>query len=57
MEAAFSRLLQIRTVKTVVVAFSALGFGLFTAPVLENLFLEDEFGLDAFERGLSGTAG
>ena len=57
MEAAFSRLLQIKTVKTVVVAFSALGFGLFTAPVLENLFLEDKFGLDAFERGLSGTAG
>ena len=41
----------------VVVAFSALGFGLFTAPVLENLFLEDDFGLDAFERGVSGTAG
>tara|TARA_Y100001936_G_C16077217_1_gene674879 strand:+ start:478 stop:2715 length:2238 start_codon:yes stop_codon:yes gene_type:complete len=57
MEAAFARLLQIKTVKTVVVAFSALGFGLFTAPVLENLFLEDEFGLDAFERGISGTAG
>ncbi|MEE2768857.1 MAG: ATP-binding protein [Actinomycetota bacterium] len=57
MEAAFSRLMQIRTVKQVVVAFSALGFGLFTAPVLENLFLEDEFGLDALERGIAGTAG
>ena len=56
-EAAFSRLMQIRTVKMVVVAFSAMGFGLFTAPVLENLFLEDDFGLDAFERGVSGTAG
>ena len=56
-EAAFSRLMQIRTVRMVVVAFSALGFGLFTAPVLENLFLEDDFGLDAFERGVSGTAG
>ena len=56
MDAAFSRLMQIRTMKTVVVGFSALGFGLFTAPVLENLWLEDEFGLESFERGAWATA-
>ena len=48
--------MQIRTVRTVVVGFSALGFGLFTAPVLENLFLEDRFNLDALDRGITGTA-
>ena len=56
LDAAFSRLMQIRTVRTVVVGFSALGFGLFTAPVLENLFLEDRFNLDALDRGITGTA-
>ncbi len=55
-EAAFARLWKIRTMKTVVVAFAAMGFALFTAPVLRNLFLEDHFGLDAFERGLVETA-
>jgi ABC-type branched-subunit amino acid transport system ATPase component len=55
MDAAFSRLMQIRTMKTVVVGFSALGFGLFTAPVLENLWLEDKFGLESFERGAWAT--
>ncbi len=51
-EAAFARLLRIRTVRTVIVAFSALGFSLFTIPVLANLYLEDEFGLGSFERGV-----
>ena len=56
MDAAFSRLMQIKTIKTVVIGFSALGFGLFTAPVLENLWLEDRFGLESLERGAWGTA-
>jgi ABC-type branched-subunit amino acid transport system ATPase component/predicted MFS family arabinose efflux permease len=56
-EAAFARLGKIRTLKTVVLAFAAMGFGLFTTPVLGNLFLEQEYGLDAFDRGLVGTAG
>lgn len=56
-EAAFIRLGRIRTLKTVVLAFAAMGFGLFTAPVLGNLFLEERFGLDAFERGVVGTVG
>ncbi|MDE0832989.1 MAG: MFS transporter [Acidimicrobiales bacterium] len=55
MDAAFSRLMRIKTVKSVVVGFSALGFGLFTAPVLENLWLEDKFGLESFERGAWAT--
>ena len=56
MDAAFSRLMRIKTVKSVVLGFSALGFGLFTAPVLENLWLEDKFGLESFERGAWATA-
>ena len=55
MDAAFSRLMRIKTVKSVVVGFSALGFGLFTAPVLENLWLEGRFGLESFERGAWAT--
>ena len=57
MEAAFARLWQIRTLKGVIVGFSAMGFGIFTAPFLENFFLRDEFGLDALDRGFAGTAG
>jgi ABC-type branched-subunit amino acid transport system ATPase component/predicted MFS family arabinose efflux permease len=56
-EAAFARLKQIRTLKTVLVAFSAMGFGLFTGPVLANLYVEDRFGLDTLERGLLGSLG
>ena len=50
-EAAFARLLSVRTLRTVLVAFAALGFGLFTRPVLASLFLEREYGLGAFGRG------
>ena len=57
MEAAFARLLQIRTLKNVIMAFAALGFGLFTVPILGNLFMEDEYGLGSFGRGAVGTAG
>ena len=55
-EAAFARLWRIKTMKTVVVAFSAMGFALFTGPVLRNLYLEDHFGLGAFGRGAVETA-
>jgi ABC-type branched-subunit amino acid transport system ATPase component/predicted MFS family arabinose efflux permease len=57
LEAAFARVLRIRTIKMCLIAFSAMGFGLFTAPVLGNLFLQQEYGLDAFKRGLIGTIG
>jgi ABC-type branched-subunit amino acid transport system ATPase component/predicted MFS family arabinose efflux permease len=55
-EAAFARLKQIRTYHTMLMAFAALGFGLFTAPVLQNLYVEEHFGLEAFGRGVVGTA-
>ena len=54
-EAAFARLLQIRTLKAVITAFAAIGFGLFTVPILGNLFMEDEYGLGSFGRGAVGT--
>jgi ABC-type branched-subunit amino acid transport system ATPase component len=57
MEAAFERIMRIRTIKTVLIAFSAIGFGLFTVPVLGNLYLKQRFGLDAFERGLIYSIG
>jgi ABC-type branched-subunit amino acid transport system ATPase component/predicted MFS family arabinose efflux permease len=57
LEAAFERITRIRTIKTCLVAFSALGFSLFTGPVLGNLFLQQHFHLDAFRRGLIGTVG
>jgi ABC-type branched-subunit amino acid transport system ATPase component len=49
--------MQIRTVKTVVVGFSALGFGLFTVPVLESLYLEERWNLDPLDRGVTITVG
>jgi ABC-type branched-subunit amino acid transport system ATPase component/predicted MFS family arabinose efflux permease len=55
MEAAFARLLQIRTIRMTVIAFSAMGFGLFTMPVLSNLFLEEQYGLDSAGRGAVAT--
>jgi ABC-type branched-subunit amino acid transport system ATPase component/predicted MFS family arabinose efflux permease len=55
LEAAWSRLLKVRTLRMVLVGFTAMGFALFTAPVLGNLFLKDQYGLDAFRRGLIGT--
>ena len=56
MEAAFARLHRIKTYHGMVLAFAALGFGLFTGPVLQNLYLEDHFGLESFGRGVVGTA-
>ena len=51
-EAAFARLLRIRTVKSVLVGFCALGFLIFTLSVQSNIYLEDEFGLGTFGRGV-----
>jgi ABC-type branched-subunit amino acid transport system ATPase component/predicted MFS family arabinose efflux permease len=55
-EAAFARLRRIRTYHTMLLGFAAMGFGLFTGPVLQNLYLQDHFGLEAFGRGVVGTA-
>lgn len=57
MESVFARLKQIRTLRSAMLAFAALGFGLFTGPVLLNLYVEERFGLDALERGLLGSVG
>ena len=57
LDAAFARLFRIRTVKTTIIAFSAIGFGLFTGPVLGNLFLDQHYHLGTFKRGLVGTIG
>ena len=57
MEAAFARLRGIRTLRTAVLGFAAIGFGLFTAPVLVNLFLEDRYDLDAGGRGAVASVG
>ncbi|MBI5087627.1 MAG: MFS transporter, partial [Actinobacteria bacterium] len=57
MEAAFARLMRIRTLRTVVIGFAALGFSLFSVPVLGSLYMEDEFGLNAFERGVVTSIG
>jgi ABC-type branched-subunit amino acid transport system ATPase component/predicted MFS family arabinose efflux permease len=56
-EAGFARLLQIKTLKGVIVGFAALGFGLFSGPVLSNLYVEEEFGLSALDRGLLASIG
>src|SRR4029079_6135286 len=57
MEAAFARLWQIHTLKSVVVAFAAMGFGLFTTAVLANLFMEEEYGTKTFARGVLRSIG
>ena len=53
MEAAFARIKRIRTIRTVLVAFCALGFGLFSQPALESLYLDDNLHVnDVLDRGL-----
>lgn len=54
-EAAFARLWRIRTLRGMIVAFSAMGFFLFTGQSIFFLQLEDRYGLSAGERGIAGT--
>ncbi len=56
-DAAFGRLRRIRTIRTVTVGLAALGFTIFTIPVLASLHAEDELGATAFERGLVASIG
>ena len=51
-EMAFGRLKQIRTLRTLAIALSAIGFQLFPMVGLTNYFLRDTYHLDAFGRGL-----
>ena len=56
MATAFARLRKIQTFYVLLVGVGALGFALFSIPLFLNLFLEDEYGLDAFDRGLVDAA-
>jgi ABC-type branched-subunit amino acid transport system ATPase component/predicted MFS family arabinose efflux permease len=56
-EAAFARLMRIRTLKAAIIGFCALGFSLFTGSVLANLWTAERFHAGAFERGVLGTIG
>ena len=56
-EAAFARIRRIRTLMSAIIGFAALGFALFTGPVLSNLFLQQHYHLDTFYRGLVATIG
>ena len=57
MEMAFARLLQIKTLRSMVFALAALGFQLYPMVSLASFFLRDEYDLDAFDRGLVVSAG
>jgi len=53
MEAAFARLKRIATIRTVIVAFCALGFGLFSLQTLSSLYLDKNLHVtNVFDRGL-----
>lgn len=49
---AFERLRSIRSFHFFLLGMASLGLALFSLPLFLNLFLEDELGLDAWERGL-----
>jgi ABC-type branched-subunit amino acid transport system ATPase component/MFS family permease len=51
-ESAFARLMRIRTVRSMVIAFSAIGFIIFSLGVQSSLFLENEYGLGTLGRGV-----
>jgi ABC-type branched-subunit amino acid transport system ATPase component/predicted MFS family arabinose efflux permease len=57
LEMAFARLQQIKTLRGMVLALAAVGFQLFPMVSLTSFFLEEEYGLDAFDRGLVVSAG
>ncbi len=52
MGATWQRLSAIRTYRTALAAFAALGFMVTSVPVFTNLYLEERFELDAFERAV-----
>jgi ABC-type branched-subunit amino acid transport system ATPase component/sugar phosphate permease len=52
---AFERLKSIRSFHFFLTGMAALGFALFSIPLFLNLYLEDELGLSAWERGLFGS--
>jgi ABC-type branched-subunit amino acid transport system ATPase component/predicted MFS family arabinose efflux permease len=53
MEAAFARMKKIRTLRTVLVAFCALGFGIFSQGSMASLYLEETLKVDSpLHRGI-----
>lgn len=52
-EAAFARIWRIDTIRYMTIALAAMGFALFPAQAIQSFFLEEEFGLDALERGFA----
>jgi ABC-type branched-subunit amino acid transport system ATPase component len=52
---AFERLGSIRSFHFFLTGMAALGFALFSIPLFLNLYLEDELGLSAWERGVFGA--
>ncbi len=52
-EAAFARIWRIDTIRSMTFAMAAIGFALFPAQSIQSFFLEEEFDLDALERGFA----
>jgi ABC-type branched-subunit amino acid transport system ATPase component/predicted MFS family arabinose efflux permease len=52
---AFERLRSIRSFHWFLTGMAALGFALFSIPLFLNLYLEDELGFSAWERGVFGA--
>jgi ABC-type branched-subunit amino acid transport system ATPase component/predicted MFS family arabinose efflux permease len=50
--ATYQRIMQIRTYKNALVAFTAIGFSLVSVPVFVSLYLDEQFHLSAFERSV-----
>src|SRR4029077_7698161 len=50
MEAAFTRLKKIKTIRSSIAAFAALGFGLFALGSLQVLYLTDTVGVEGILR-------
>jgi ABC-type branched-subunit amino acid transport system ATPase component len=53
---AFERLRKIRSFYYFLLGMAALGFALFATPLFLNLYLEEELGLSAWQRGQFGAA-
>lgn len=49
--AAFERLKKVRSFYFFLLGLAALGFAIFSVPIFMSLFLGDQYGLDALERG------
>lgn len=51
--AAFARIWRIDTIRYMTMAMVAIGFALFPGASIQSFFLDEEFGLDALERGFA----